>query len=140
MSPQLIGKVLEQDWFVATQMKGIRRTHSSTADAFKPSNALRVLYGIENAAAKFIRAMSLHHASMMCILMYCIVLSLNFVSFASCDIAPNAVKNQFTDDEQIGANILPVSNALVAHFFVRIDNTFLSKEVHMFYSHILSYD
>lgn len=112
MSPQVIGKVLVQDWFVATQMKEMRRSLTATAHAFTPSNALRVLHCMENAAAKFIRVMSTHHKSMLCIMMYCIVLSLNGVSFVSCDLVPNPDKNRFTDDEQIGANILPVSHCL----------------------------
>lgn len=115
MSPQVIGKVLEQDWFVATQMKEMRRSHTATAHAFTPSNALRVLHCMEMAAAKFIRVMGTHHMRMLCIMMYCIVLSLNCVSFVSCDLAPNPDKNRFTDDEQIGANILPVSDKWRRH-------------------------
>lgn len=99
-------------------MKEIRRSHTATAHAFTPSYALRVLHCMENAAAKFIRVMGAQHKNMLCATMYCIVLSLSYISFVSCDIAPNAEKNRFTDDEQIGANILPVSAVCVPFSFV----------------------
>lgn len=130
MSPQLIGKVLEHNWFVATQMKGIRRSQSPATDTFQSSNALRVLHGIENAAAKFIRAMSLHQKSWLCIIIYCIVISLNLISFASCDIAQSAGKNRFTDDEQIGANILPVGRSKT--IYLTTMNSFTKNAFFMF--------
>lgn len=96
MSPQLINKVLNQNWFVSTQMKEIRRS----SVAVETSNALQVLHCIENAAAKFIRIMNHHHhRTMLCFIIYCLVLSLNCVNFVSCDIEPHPDSNQFRDDD-----------------------------------------
>lgn len=96
MSPQLINKVLNQNWFVSTQMKEIRRSNM----AVETTNALQVLHCIENAAAKFIRIMNHHHhRTMLCFIIYCLVLSLNCVNYVNCDIEPHPDNKQFSDDD-----------------------------------------
>lgn len=100
MSPQLINKVLNQNWFVSSQMKEIRRSTT----VFEATKALQFLHCIENAAAKFIRVMNHgHHKSMLCIIIYCLVLGLNCVN-VSCDLEPHAVNNDFNDDDDLAAN------------------------------------
>lgn len=111
MSPQLINKVLNQNWFVATQMKEIRRS----ATVLETTKAIEVFHCIENAAAKFIRTMNhRHHRTMLCFIIYCLVLSLNCVNYVNCDIEPHPVNNQFPDDDDavIGAAAprIPVSS------------------------------
>lgn len=119
MSPQLINKVLNQNWFVSTQMKEIRRSQMSV----QTTNALQVLHCIENAAAKFIRIMNHHHhRTMLCFIIYCLVLSLNCVDYANCDIEPHPDNNQFRDgDGPVSSNALPnqltVFNQSVSRFF-----------------------
>ncbi|XP_055318269.1 transmembrane protein 165 [Sitodiplosis mosellana] len=96
MSPQLINKVLNQNWFVSTQMKEMRRS----ATVLETTSALQVFHCIENAAAKFIRTMNhRHHRMMLCVIVYCLVLSLNSIKYVNCDIEPHPVNNQFGDDD-----------------------------------------
>lgn len=96
MSPQLINKVLNQNWFVSTQMKEIRRS----AITLETTRALEVFHCIENAAAKFIRTMNhRHHRTMLCFIVYCLVLSLNCVNYVNCDIEPHADNNVFDSDD-----------------------------------------
>lgn len=105
MSPQLINKVLNQNWFVASQMKEIRRS----AVVLETSKALEVLHCIENAAAKFIRTMNhRHHRTMLCGIVYCLVLSLNCVKYVNCDIEPHDV-NQIVDDDDAVVKVSPSS-------------------------------
>lgn len=101
MSPQLINKVLDQNWFVSTHMKGIRR--SSTV--LETTKALQVLHGLEHAAAKFIRTIS--HRSTLCVIVYFLVLSLNCVTYVNCDIEPRPVNNNFNsdDDDALPTNV-----------------------------------
>lgn len=108
MSPQLIHKILNQNWFVSTQMKEIGRSSM----VFEPAKALKVLCGIEHAAAKFIRMMSHHHIKTLCILIYCLVLTSNCVKYVNCDIEPRPIINQFNDDDAAAgvAARLPVRN------------------------------
>lgn len=110
MSPQLINKVLNQSWFVSSQMKGIRRSKT----VLETTKALQVLHCIQNAAAKFIRVMNHgHHKSMLCIIIYCLVLSLNCAN-VSCDLEPHAVDN-YDDDAAIGAVAKPHAAVSVSH-------------------------
>lgn len=110
MSPQLINKVLNQNWFMSTQMKEMRRS----AKVLETTSALQVFHCIENAAAKFIRTMNhRHHRTLLCIIVYCLVHSLNSVKYVNCDIEPHPV-NQFSDDDDsigVGAAVphIPVS-------------------------------
>lgn len=99
MSPQLINKVLNQNWFVSTQMKEIRRS----VTVLETTKALDVLHCIENAAAKFIRTMNhRHHRTMICFIVYCLVLSLNCVNYVNCDIEPHPVPDD--DDGMLGVD------------------------------------
>lgn len=102
MSPQLINKVLNQNWFVSTQMKEIRRS----AITLETTKAFEVLHCIENAAAKFIRTMNhRHHRTMLYFIVYCLVLSLNCVNYVNCDIEPRADNNVFdSDDDPVSEN------------------------------------
>lgn len=97
MSPQLVNKVLNQNWFVSAQMKEIRRSTM----AVETTSALHVLHCIENAAAKFIRIMNHHHhhRTMLCLIIYCLVLSLNCVNYVNCDIEPHPDNKHFSDDD-----------------------------------------
>ncbi|XP_031641239.1 transmembrane protein 165 [Contarinia nasturtii] len=108
MSPQLINKVLNQNWFVSTQMKEIRRS----ATVLETTKAFQVLHCIENAAAKFIRTMNhRHHRTMLCVIVYCLVLSLNSIKYVNCDIEPHPVDNGFNDDDDVAAvQHIPVAN------------------------------
>lgn len=81
-------------------MKEIRRSTT----VFEATKALQFLHCIENAAAKFIRVMNHgHHKSMLCIIIYCLVLGLNCAN-VSCDLEPHAVNNDFNDDDDLAAN------------------------------------
>lgn len=106
MSPQLINKVLNQNWFVSSKMKEIRRS----ALVFQPSNVLKVLHGMENAAAKFIRTMNQHHKIITYIAIYGLVLISTCVEFVNCDIEPRPMNNQLIEDDGDGADAhVPVS-------------------------------
>lgn len=108
MSPQLINKVLNQNWFVSSKMKEICRS----VLVFEPSNVLKVLHGIKNSAAKFIRSMNQHHKNItyIAIYCYCIVLVSTFVRYVNCDIEPRPVNNQLIEDDGVGAKAhVPVS-------------------------------
>lgn len=113
MSPQILNKVLNQNWFVAAQMKEIRRS----TIVFEPSNAIKVLHGFENAAAKFIRTMGHHHKSMLHIVVYCLLLSLNCVKYVNCDIEPRPINNQFNDDDAAVGIAAHVSFVTICIFF-----------------------
>lgn len=68
--------------------------------AVETASALHVLHCIENAAAKFIRTMNhRHHRTMLCFIIYCLVLSLNCVNYVNCDIEPHPDNNQYRDDD-----------------------------------------
>lgn len=106
MSPQLLNKVLNQNWFVSSKMKEIRRS----ARVFESSNVLKVLHGMENAAAKFIRTMNQHNKNITYIAIYCIVLISTCVRYVNCDIEPRPVNNELIDDDGVRADVhVPVS-------------------------------
>lgn len=79
-------------------MKEIRRS----AIVFEPSNILKVLHGMKNAAAKFIRTMNQHHENITCIAIYCIVLISTCVRYVNCDIEPRPLNNQLIGDDGDG--------------------------------------
>lgn len=93
MSPQLIKKMLDQNWFVSTHMKGIRRS----SKVLETSKALQVLNGLEHAAAKFIRTIS--HRSTICVIAFFLVLGLSCVTYVSCDIEPSFINKNFNSDD-----------------------------------------
>lgn len=97
MSPQLIRKVLIQDWFVASHLKEMARSVS----AYEASRFLEILHGLQNAAAKFIRKTS-HHKSLLLLIIYCLILSNNCINYVNCDIEPQPMNN-ISDDDDDGA-------------------------------------
>lgn len=100
MSPHLINTMLNHSWFVSTQMKEIRRF----AVVLQTTNALQVLNCIENAAAKFIRTIShRQHRTIVRIIVYCLVLSMNCTKYVNCDIEPHPVHPFSDNDDAINA-------------------------------------
>lgn len=87
-------------------MKEIRRS----ALVFEPANALKVLHGMENSAAKFIRTMNQHHKNITCIAIYCILLISTCVRYVNCDSEPRPVNSQLIENDGVGADAhVPVS-------------------------------
>lgn len=110
MSPQLIHKVLNQNWFVASHVKEMARSVS----VFEASRVLEMLSGLQNAAAKFIRKTS-HHKSLLLLIIYCLILSHNCINFVNCDIEPQPMNN-ISDDDDDGATKQLVSFAFLSSF------------------------
>lgn len=113
MSPQLIHKVLNQNWFVASHLKQMARSVS----VFEASRALEVLNGLQNAAAKFIRKSS-QHQNLLLLIVYCLILSNNCINYVNCDIEPQPMNN-ISDDDDDGA-----TKQLVSFDFSQYQNHF----------------
>lgn len=110
MSPQLIRKVLNQNWFVSAHIKEISRSGS----VLEASKALDVLNGLQNAAAKFIRKVS-HHQQLLIFIVYCLLLSNHCIRYVNCDIEPQPVANNFNDDDDDAATKILVSKCVKRH-------------------------
>lgn len=105
MSPQLIEKMLNQNWFLSSQMKEMSRTNSPV---FELDRMFKLLNGLKNAAAKFIRRTCHNNKHLLTILIYCLIICNNCIKLANGDDQPHAADE---DDDEINDNMIKDLNA-----------------------------
>lgn len=109
MSPQLINKMLHQNWFLSSQVKELGRMDRTV---FNQCRALEFCYGLQNAAAKHIRRFNHHHRNSLIFVIYFVIISNICIKYVCCDIEPQPPINLIDDDDH---DLIGIGKDLNAH-------------------------